>query len=498
MSSHRYERPQAPTTSALSVCRNDSTAEIPADEEAEKCVLGTLLTGSEAIEELKDGIDPCLFFAPASRIILAAILEMHAANAPIDIIVLGQRLRDAGQLENAGGAAHVTQLATTYNKTIDIAQYEISRLRELYALRQLRELSTKLGKTSSSSDATELITEADSLLHPLKAYASGSTNSAVSWDCAIGRAVVSSTEITKLHLKPRAPLLADWLCAGDLGMVYAYRGVGKTWLALLIAKALSEGSQIGPWTAHRKTKVLYVDGEMPIELMRNRDQGLTRGEGEIDFLNHEVLFDRTQKVINITSLNVQSAITGYCLKKGVEVVILDNLSTLASGMKENDASDWEQVNNWLLQFRRHRIAVILVHHAGRNGEARGTSKREDATFWVITLDDAKKQGDNKCGARFISRFTKPSRNTQEEVPAYEWNVVTDMETGEITTTYKPAQSLDVFRRCIEEGVTDCSQIAGDMKVSPSTVSRMAQKGINEGWLRKKGREYELKDERDER
>ncbi|MBA2435099.1 MAG: hypothetical protein H0V54_08480 [Chthoniobacterales bacterium] len=29
-------------------------------------------------------------------------------------------------------------------------------------------------------------------------------------------------------------------------------------------------------------------------------------------------------------------------------------------MKENDAFEWEQVNNWLLHFRRHKIAVILV------------------------------------------------------------------------------------------------------------------------------------------
>jgi hypothetical protein len=60
-------------------------------------------------------------------------------------------------------------------------------------------------------------------------------------------------------------------------------------------------------------------------------------------------------------------------------VILDNLSTLASGMKENDSFAWEQVNNWLLQCRRHRIAVILVNMPAGMERPRGTSKREDAT-----------------------------------------------------------------------------------------------------------------------
>jgi AAA domain len=220
---------------------------------------------------------------------------------------------------------------------------------------------------------------------------------------------------------------------------------------------------------------------------------LRREGGEVEFLNHEILFDRTEKVLNITDPGVQQAITGYCLDQGIKVVVLDNLSTLASGMKENDSFAWEQVNNWLLQFRRHKVAVIIVHHAGRNGEARGTSKREDAAFWVIALDDAKKHTDDKTGARFISRFTKSSRNMQEEVPAYEWHVTTDADGGAVHVTHKLAQSLDVFRKLVEDGVTECTHLAQELKVSPGTVSKWAKKAIDDGWLRKKGRGYEIID-----
>jgi len=169
--------------------------------------------------------------------------------------------------------------------------------------------------------------------------------------------------------------------------------------------------------------------------------------------------------------------------------VLDDLSTLASGVKENDSYDWEQLHNWLLQFRRHRIAVILVHHAGRNGQPRGTSKREDAAFWVIALDDTRKQADDKRGAHFISRFTKPSRNTQEEIPPFEWHIVTDPMMGEISVACKAAHSMDVFRKWIEGGVTECGQLAAEMNVSPGTISKWAKKGEREGWLRKQNREY---------
>ena len=311
------------------------------------------------------------------------------------------------------------------------------------------------------------------------------------WLDAISAGIVTSSELRTMPLKPRQKLLGDWFCEADQGFIFAPRGVGKTWLVLVIARALSEGSMAGPWRAHKPSKVLYIDGEMPPDLMRARDTGLERGEGEIEFLNHEILFERTGKVLNITSPEIQAAITARCISAGVKVLVLDNLSTLASGMKENEADAWELVNSWLLDLRRRGIAVIIVHHSGRNGQMRGTSRREDAAFWAICLDDAKQQADDKRGARFISRFTKPSRNTQEEIPAYEWSIQTDAATGKISVNCQPAHSLDVLRKLVEEGVTECGQLADEMHVSSSAISKMAKKGMDAGWLKKDGRGYAL-------
>jgi len=211
----------------------------------------------------------------------------------------------------------------------------------------------------------------------------------------------------------------------------------------------------------------------------------------LEFLNHEILFERTGKVLNITKPEVQQAITQHCVERGVKVLILDNLSTLASGMRENEADSWELVNPWLLDLRRRKIAVVIIHHAGRSGEMRGTSKREDNVFWIIALDDAKENADDKRGARFVSRFTKPSRNTQDEVPAYEWHFVTDNATGEVGISHRLAQTMDVFLGLIEDGVRECNQIAQEMKTSPATVSRLAKRAIDAGKIIKKSREYFL-------
>ncbi len=56
-----------------------------------------------------------------------------------------------------------------------------------------------------------------------------------------------------------------------LVMLYAPRGVGKTYVALTIALAVATGETMfnGKWKAEQPAKVLFVDGEMPYPLRYN-------------------------------------------------------------------------------------------------------------------------------------------------------------------------------------------------------------------------------------
>jgi hypothetical protein len=122
-------------------------------------------------------------------------------------------------------------------------------------------------------------------------------------------ATVTSSELASLELPLRSTLLAEWFCEGDYGLLVAPRGVGKTWFAQLIAKAVSTGGRVGEWQAHVPAKVLYIDGEMPPDLMRDRDRGL--GNGELIILNHAILFDRAERVLNIVDPEIQQGILQF-------------------------------------------------------------------------------------------------------------------------------------------------------------------------------------------
>jgi len=90
---------------------------------------------------------------------------------------------------------------------------------------------------------------------------------------------------------------------------------------------------------------------------------------------------------------------------GVDLVIVDNISTLCRQGTENEAESWRPVQEWLLRLRADGKSVLLVHHAGKGGQQRGTSKREDILDTVVNL---KRPDDYHAseGARFEVSFEK--------------------------------------------------------------------------------------------
>ena len=72
-----------------------------------------------------------------------------------------------------------------------------------------------------------------------------------------------------------------------------------------------------------------------------------------------------------------------------EVVIFDNLSSLSGGIDENDNSALDALLRWLVGIRHKGLAVVLVHHAGKSGEQRGASRREDLLDTSIKLSRPK-------------------------------------------------------------------------------------------------------------
>jgi AAA domain len=193
------------------------------------------------------------------------------------------------------------------------------------------------------------------------------------------------SEFLALEIPSRAKLLDPILPEKSLAMLYAPRGIGKSWLGLSIGLAVAGGDSLLRWKAPEPRRVLLVDGEMPLADLQGRLAFISIGLGrDIPPGGFQILAaDQTETGINLASSEGQLALERHL--EGIDLVILDNLSTLLASGSEGASDAWLPMQNWLLRLRRKGVAVLLIHHAGTNARQRGTSRREDALDTVIAL-----------------------------------------------------------------------------------------------------------------
>ena len=81
---------------------------------------------------------------------------------------------------------------------------------------------------------------------------------------------MNGEELLTAKFPPRTLMLSPWLPDKGLAMIFAPRGVGKTWIALSIAHAIAGGGAFLRWQATTPRRVLYIDGEMPAVTLQER------------------------------------------------------------------------------------------------------------------------------------------------------------------------------------------------------------------------------------
>jgi replicative DNA helicase len=95
----------------------------PQHIEAEQYVLGAILLENEALAKAQEIIKPEDFYRDAHRRIYNSMLSLFSSHEPIDIITLTEHLRKNGDLEEVGGLAYITNLATIIPTSANIRHH---------------------------------------------------------------------------------------------------------------------------------------------------------------------------------------------------------------------------------------------------------------------------------------------------------------------------------------------------------------------------------------
>jgi putative DNA primase/helicase len=172
-------------------------------------------------------------------------------------------------------------------------------------------------------------------------------------------AIVSERKLVSYNIKdflllkfqPREFIVDPIIPTQGLVMLYAPRGIGKTFLSLSIACSAAMGVPILGWQAPKPRRVLYVDGEMSSQTMQERFKGILLGIGKEDFPddgNIKIICAAMQdNCLDLSREEDQKLLEPHL--ENIDFLILDNISTLTS-VKENEADSWLPMQKWLKKY----------------------------------------------------------------------------------------------------------------------------------------------------
>jgi DnaB-like helicase N terminal domain/AAA domain len=446
----------------------DIERELPWHKEAERAVLGSILIDNSALATAREHLEPGDFRLKEHQRIFLAMIMLAEEQKPIDIPILCDRLAfDGAMLGNM--TPLIASLADEMPRVSNVA-YHAQIVREKARLRAIIETAYQVGQ-----DARDPLVKSEDLITNLDTF----TKRIVSGPSKKKLVATDLVEVISMDVSPIDHVLYPILPVKGIGMLYASRGVGKTYVSLAISYAIAVGlPKIFLWDIPMRRRVVYVDGEMDVETLQERLREIAVGNkaSGIPEKNYfRLITPDLQKnfMPKINTKEGQLAIEEH-LQPG-DVLWADNLASLCPVSQEDETGDWIMVQEWLLSLRRGGITTMFDHHAGKSGTQRGSSIKEDVLNVVINL--RRPDGyhmDEQLRAEVHLEKVRGKAAVGNSVQPFEITLRTD--NGEAEWLLRPLKEL-VEKRAFEmlaNGMKP-NDIAQDLRLNRFQVYRLKKK-----------------------
>jgi putative DNA primase/helicase len=311
----------------------------------------------------------------------------------------------------------------------------------------------------------------------------------------IKESLLGLDDFLMLEIPARPFIMRPWLQPGTLALIYADKGIGKTWFSLSLAVAVTRQIPIGHWTTEGPVGCMYLDGEMPTDLLQARLRMLTVGLPEpkapLAILSSDHLKGMEKPYPRISREEWRTALSDYLKNRlDIKLLIIDNIASLSPEIDENTKMAWDPINQWLLSLRAQGIAVILIHHTGKSGDHRGTSSRQDSIDTSFHLMRPAKYKPED-GAKFRVQFDKARTVFGEDAKSFNFQIVEEEENGRLVWKISEPErvSKELEREVvalIDEGGRPQKEIAEMAGCSPGRVSQIKKTAIDAGFLNAEG------------
>jgi len=127
----------------------------PADIAAEQQLIGALLLSPDCVDEVTDIVTPGDCYRMAHELIFRAVLDQREAGEPVDMMLISERLRTAGELKRVGGASYLADL-TINLITASSASYYAAIVARCASQRALMRAAQRIMQMATAEDIGEI------------------------------------------------------------------------------------------------------------------------------------------------------------------------------------------------------------------------------------------------------------------------------------------------------------------------------------------------------
>ncbi|MBM4419807.1 MAG: hypothetical protein FJ033_16100 [Chloroflexi bacterium] len=324
----------------------------PHDIDAEEHVLGAMLLSPVATNAVETILQAQHFYRDSHRVLYRVLVEMVEANVPTDLVSVAAELEDRGiDTPDRARIAELGQLVPSVSNVRRYAQIVRDRARARDDLRAAQSLieAARTGNVRDHPDALDQVrrmldrpVDADQALRPL-----------------------NLTELLFGTPPPVPWILEGWIARGDLAMIIAHPGAGKSLLSLLLAIRARTADPAGLVLGETVTKIEnagYIDLENPkVEAhARLAAYGLTS-------TNHDGLHYFTWEGVGdftISTPDGRARLEATVATYNLDLVVIDSFRRAAPGVDENDSGAISAILTPLRSISaRHDCSIIVIHHA---------------------------------------------------------------------------------------------------------------------------------------
>ena len=422
--------------------------------EAEKAVLGSMLTTKEAVSKSMQWLTADQFYKTSHERIFACMVDLFEIGEPVDAISVVNRLQKKNELESVGGAFYITGLAESVPTTANVEHYSKIVL-EKHLLRTLIKVSHEVSKDAfeDSQEVDEILDSAESAIFNIseKRLRGGFKHI----DPILHQAF---EELDKIASKPGSVTgvpsglmdlddMTSGFHPGELIIVAGRPGMGKTALALSMGRnaAILNKTGVGMFSLEMANhqlamRLLCAEGRVDSHLVRTGKlpktqwKNLSIAVGSL--AEAPIYLDDTP---GMSVLEVRAKARRLKAEKGVGLIIVDYIQ-LMTGPKGSESRQQEisQISRSLKNLAKEiDLPVIGLSQLSRAVESRSDRRpqlsdlresgaiEQDADLviflyrpWVYTQDDddrgkaeiiVAKQRNGPTGiieATFIDRFAR--------------------------------------------------------------------------------------------